>query len=112
MQAIENGIDVIFTPNLIQIIKQTNRGSKHKMVNTVLTAVEGLLSGSLNSCVISGLGRLFDEDFREVIVDWDSSIAEIMQNKYVSHHSPQRVVFENMLDEWPSETLQNLPYFL
>ena len=46
MAAIENGNDEIFTPNLIQIRKHTNKGSTHKMVNAVETNVGGLFSAN------------------------------------------------------------------
>ena len=65
MAAIENGNDEIFTPNLIQIRKHTNKGSTHNMVNAVETNVGGLFSGSLNTCLISDFGRFDDLDFRE-----------------------------------------------
>ena len=50
------GNNEILAPNFIQAKIKPARGTKHKAVNAVETTVAGLFSGSLNMCVISGLG--------------------------------------------------------
>ena len=54
----EKGNDEMLTPNFIQAISMIPKGSKQRPVKAVETTVGGLFSGSLNKCLISGLGLL------------------------------------------------------
>jgi len=52
----------MFTPNFIQAMSMTPKGTKQRMVNVEDTKPGGRTSGSLNKCLISGNGLLARSD--------------------------------------------------
>merc|ERR1719369_140437 len=53
----ENGKLEQFTPNLTQRTSMMRKGDRQSKVKALLTTVEGLGSGSLNKCLISGFAK-------------------------------------------------------
>ena len=56
MEESPNGNREMFAPSFPQTKKRATKGRMHKTVKAVDTSAGGLFSGSLNICLISGLG--------------------------------------------------------
>ena len=56
MEESPNGNNEMFAPSFPQTKNRATKGRTHKTVKAVDTSAGGLFSGSLNICLISGLG--------------------------------------------------------